>query len=158
MRKAVLSRLDSKTLQEQFLRVLREDFTVASRVADAILAETTEALHGTQSVLKNGQFKVTLTRREAKTGQALSEASMAEVIWALNAGKDDIRILEEQGPVALRQVKIMRLLTEALELRSRYRSTFQPQPRQCWTLYPGLRACKIIAQKRHTAASNPEIN
>jgi len=115
MRKEVISRLGLKTPQEHFLRVLREDFKEAPRVAEAILAEATEALHGTESSLKNGQIKFTLARRKARVGQPLTETDTVEIIWTLYAGKDDIKILKEQGPVALRQAKIIRLLTEALE-------------------------------------------
>ncbi len=115
MRKEVISRLGSKTPQEHFLRVLREDFKEAPRVAEAILAEATEALHGTENYLKNGQIKFTLTRRKARVGQPLTETDTVEIIWTLYAGKDDIKILKEQGAIALRRAKIMRLLTEALE-------------------------------------------
>ncbi len=115
MRKEVISRLGSKTPQEHFLRILRDDYTLAPRVAEAILADARDALHGTENHLRNGQQKVTLARRDAKTGQTLTETETIEIVWTLNAGDDDIKILKEQGTIALRRAKIMRLLTESLE-------------------------------------------
>lgn len=115
MREKVTSRLGAKTPQKQFLRTLREEFSTAPRVAEAILLEATEALHGTESHLKNGQVKYTLAKRTARTGQPLSETETTEVVWTLYAGSDDVRLLREQGLVALRRAKIIRLLQEALE-------------------------------------------
>ena len=115
MREKVILRLGSKTPEAQFLRILQEDFKEAPRVAEAILAEAKEALHGTERHLKNGQIKYTLAKRAARSGQPLSETESIEIIWTLYTGKDDINLLKEQGAVALRQAKIMRLLTEALE-------------------------------------------
>ena len=115
MREKITSRLGAKTPQKQFLQIMHKEFRTAPRVAEAILQEAAEALYGTERRLKNGQVKYTLAKRTARTGQPLSETDTTEVIWTLYAGEEDVHLLREQGPIALRRVKIRRLLSEALE-------------------------------------------
>lgn len=68
---------------------------------------------------KTGQIRVYLSQRQAGHGQAVSKTASREVLWTINAGKEDQEVLEKQGRVALRQVRIQRLLDEALATRSR---------------------------------------
>lgn len=40
---------------------------------------------------------------------------MVEVVWTIDAGEEDLEILEEHGRARLRQMRILRLVDEALE-------------------------------------------
>jgi hypothetical protein len=40
---------------------------------------------------------------------------MTEVIWTLDAGLEDREVLQQHGPIALRRVRILRLVHEALD-------------------------------------------
>jgi hypothetical protein len=58
--------------------------------------------------------RVILAQRNAGTGQALAETPRTEVVWTVDAGLEDRQVLAQHGRVALRQVRLQRLLEEAL--------------------------------------------
>jgi DNA-binding Lrp family transcriptional regulator len=47
-------------------------------------------------------------------GRALSQAATTEVVWTIDAGQEDRQVLAQHGRIALRRVRIQRLLDEAL--------------------------------------------
>lgn len=108
-------RLHAKTPQQQFLNVLQHEFHFAPKVAQALLEEAETCLRGSPDHLQPGQMRLVLTQRLAKPGQALHDTPLRSVIWTLDAGAEDRQVLQQHGPVALRQIRIQRLLAEALE-------------------------------------------
>lgn len=116
MKRKAITRLGEKTPQQHFLRTLQKEFRIAPRVSEAILVEAQEILYTRKDEqMRPGQVRVILAKREAKPGRPLKETETTEVVWTLDSGSDDLKMLEEQGAVALRRAKIQRLLTEALE-------------------------------------------
>jgi hypothetical protein len=109
-----IERLQAKTPEQRLLHVLAQDFHYAPKVAQAILEEAQVCLLGSPGPLRPGQTRVILTRYEAGHGQALRDTPATEVVWTVDAGLEDRQVLQQHGSVALRQVRIQRLLDEAL--------------------------------------------
>lgn len=110
-----MDRYEAKTPEKRFLQILEQDFRYAPRIADAILAEAQMCLEGKPGNIKTGQMRVLLVRQRAASGQALSQTSQVEVCWTVDAGAEDVVVQREYGPSGLRQVRIQRLLDEAME-------------------------------------------
>jgi hypothetical protein len=110
-----LDRYQAKTPEQRFLQILQQDFRYASKIAEVILAEAQSCLEGKPGNIRTGQMRVLLARQKAACGQALGQLSQVEVTWTVDAGAEDITVLREHGLSGLRQVRIQRLLDEALE-------------------------------------------
>lgn len=108
-------RLQAKTPQQRFVQVLEKEFQFAPRVAKAVLDEAHVNLLGSSKHLGPGQLRTVLTKRSAPHGRRLGETDLVEVIWTIDAGEEDILILQQHGGPSLRRSRIQRLLTEALE-------------------------------------------
>jgi len=108
-----IQRWMAKTPEQRFLRELQRGFQYAPRVAQAILEEAKEHLLGNNDHLKQGQVRITLAKRNAAHGRSLDETDTIEVIWTIDAGDEDLQVLKEHGSIALRHVRILRLLDEA---------------------------------------------
>ena len=79
------------------------------------MQEAEQYLNTSQAPLKVGQIRVILAHRHTKTAQAVREMETVEVTWTLDAGVEDLEVLHQHGPQTLRQVRLQRLLAEALE-------------------------------------------
>jgi len=110
-----LDRCQAKTPEQRFLQILQQDFRYAPKIAEVILAEAQSCLEGKPGNIKTGQMRVLLARQKAASGQALGQISQVEVTWTVDAGAEDVTVLREYGLSGLRQVRIQRLLDEALE-------------------------------------------
>jgi len=109
-----VQRLVAKTPQQHFLRELREGFHYAPRIAQAILEEAQEHLLGDGNNLAAGQMSFILAKRDAYHGRPLDETETTEVVWTIDAGVEDLQVLEAYGSIVLRRLRIQRLLDEAL--------------------------------------------
>lgn len=118
MDKQTSERLQAKTSERRFLQVLEQDFQYAPKVAQAILEEAQSCLLGTAEQLRPGQVRVILTRYDAGHGRALRNIKTTEVTWTVDAGLEDRQVLRQYGHIALRWVRIQRLLDEALAQRA----------------------------------------
>jgi transcription initiation factor IIE alpha subunit len=110
----VQERLLAKTPEQRFLHVLEQDFHYAPKVAQAVLEEAQACLLSRPGSLRPGQTRVILTQYDAGHGRALRDTPTTEVVWTVDAGREDRQVLHEHGHTALRQVRIQRLLDEAL--------------------------------------------
>jgi predicted ArsR family transcriptional regulator len=109
-----IERLQAKTPEKRFLQVLEGEFHQPPRVARALLEEAQTCLLGQAQSLRPGQVRVILVRREAGHGRSLRETATTEVVWTVDAGLEDRQVLQRHGRIALRRVRIQRLLDEAL--------------------------------------------
>jgi len=107
-------RLQAKTPEQCFLRVLEQDFHYAPKVAQAVLEEAQACLLGRPGPLRPGQTRVILTRYDAGHGRAMRDTPMIEVVWTVDAGLEDRQVMQAHGHTAVRRVRIQRLLDEAL--------------------------------------------
>ena len=110
-----IERLKAKTPQQRFVQLLEQEFQFAPKVAKAVLEEAHINLLGSSNHLEPGQLRAVLTKRSAPHGRRLREIDLVEVIWTVDAGEEDLLVLQQHGGPALRRSRIQRLLTEALE-------------------------------------------
>jgi len=113
-----MTRLQAKTPEQRLLSMLQQEFNFPPKIAQAILAEAQDCLLGPPVSLRAGQMRVVLLKRDAPHGCALSQNSTIEVIWTIDAGAEDQEVLARHGLQAWRQVRIQRLLDEALAQRA----------------------------------------
>lgn len=110
-----IARLQAKTAEQRFMNILQEDFHQAPRVAGAILHEAQCCLLGKEETLRTGQMRVIVADRRAGHGHRLQQTATVEVVWTVDAGREDYDVLRQHGREALRRVRIQRLLSEAVE-------------------------------------------
>jgi len=115
MNEQTIERLQAKTPEQHFLRVLEDEFHQPPRIAQALLEEAQRCLLGQASTLRPGQVRVILVALSAGHGQTLRKTATKEVTWTLDAGQADREVLRDHGCVDLRRVRIQRLLGEAIE-------------------------------------------
>jgi biotin operon repressor len=108
-------RFQAKTREQQFLNMMVQEYNFAPKIAQAVLADAQDCLLGQPQHLKPGQMRFVLLKQEAAHGRSLCETATKEVTWTLNAGQEDRQVERQDGRVALRQVRIQRLLNEAVE-------------------------------------------
>ncbi len=144
MDEQMVARQATKTVEQHFVRTLIEEFQFAPRIAQAVLTEAQESLMWRGQEPRTGQIRVILSRRQAGHGQALDKTASREVLWTINAGGEDQQVLTTHGREALRRVRIVRLLDEALD-----QGAAATQEDLALALNVGLRTikrdCKVLA-------------
>ncbi len=110
-----IKRLLAKTPEQRFLHILEQEFHYAPKIAEAILNEAQGSLLGSATELRPGQVRMILVRRGARHGEALQDVPSHEVTLTVNAGAEDYQVQQAYGSRVLRQVRIVRLLDEAVE-------------------------------------------
>jgi DNA-binding CsgD family transcriptional regulator len=115
MHDQVQDRLQAKTPECQFVRMLQQEFHFAPKIAEAILAEAQSCLLGSPGSLRPGQVRVILTRNDVGHGRPLRACPTTAVVWTVDAGLEDRQVLQQHGRLALREVRLQRLLGEAVE-------------------------------------------
>ena len=108
-------RQQAKTREQRFLNLMQHEFNYPPKIAQAILAEAQECLLPRPKSLKPGQMQVVLLHRTAPHGCALSQTLTQEVTWTIDAGAEDREVARQHGVTHLRQMRIQRLLGEAIE-------------------------------------------
>lgn len=110
-----IGRQAAKTVEQHFVRTLIEEFQFAPRIAEAVLHEAQASLMAEGREMGSGQIRVYLSEGRASHGQAIGKTKSKEVVWTIDAGQEDQQVLYTYGRIFLRQVRIQRLLDEALE-------------------------------------------
>jgi DNA-binding Lrp family transcriptional regulator len=110
-----IKRLEAKTRERRLLWILQEQFSQPLRVAEVLVEIAQTCLVNAREQLRPGQMQVLLVKRGAGRVRALRETATTEVVWTLDSGAEDRAVLREHGRMALRRLRIQRLLSEALE-------------------------------------------
>ena len=110
-----IRRQQAKTREQRFLNIMEQDFNYPPKIAEAILAEAQTCLLGHPQALKPGQMRVILLSSRARHGRALAKVATQEVTWTVDGDQEDREIESRYGRVALRQARLQRLLSEAIE-------------------------------------------
>jgi DNA-binding transcriptional regulator YhcF (GntR family) len=108
-------RLETKTSEQRFKQMLEQEFHFAPKIAQSILEEAQAHLVEPSELNGAGRQPVILAKREAGHGRPLRETELIQVSWTVDAGLEDRQIGQLYGQKALRQVRIQRLLLEAIE-------------------------------------------
>ena len=115
MKQDVLGRMSAKSKEQQLLNILQEEFHQPPRVAQAMVQEVQACLEGSGQEVKPGQMRVILVGIKAGYRQTMAETSKKEVIWTVDAGREDDEVYGRYGVQGLRQQRVQRLLAEAIE-------------------------------------------
>ena len=108
-------RQNVKTSEQRFKQMLQQDFRLAPKIAQAILTEAQVHLLEPSQSQQAGQQFVIVAKRAAGHGRALRETELTQIRWTVDAGAQDRQVRQQYGSKALRQVRLQRLLLEALE-------------------------------------------
>jgi len=110
-------RLGAKTPEASLLHILQAEFALSYREAQEVVATARETLGVEEAghTLRPGQIRVVVARAQAPFGAPLADTARTEVTLTVDAGAEDLLVLEEQGRVSLRRGRILRVLEEALE-------------------------------------------
>ena len=111
-RSSLYDRSLEKTPEQLFVNSLRREFELSPAESKGILELAKHCLFG-EYPKTLGRLKFLCASRKAKHGSRLSEQDMVRVVLTLDGGIEDLDVLRLQGPVALRQLKILRLCEEA---------------------------------------------
>lgn len=103
-----------KTAEQVFVNSLRKEFELSPAESTGILDLAKVCLFGSFPETL-GRMKFLCASKKAKHGKPLSEQDMVRVILTLDDGIEDLSVLKDQGPGALRQKKILRLTDETYE-------------------------------------------
>ncbi len=115
MKKDEIQRLQAKSREQRFLNMMEQEFNFAPKIAQALLADAQDCLFGQPVQLKPGQMRVVLLERGAAHGRSLRQTPTKEVTWTIHAGAEDLQVERQHGAIALRRLRIQRLLSEAVE-------------------------------------------
>lgn len=121
MSRTAIDRLAVKTLDQHFRYELETGFEMAPRVAQGVLEAAKnifnlDTVSGNQSGrLRPGQIRQVIAASGAPHGCSLRETKMVEIVWTVDAGEEDLKVLKDHGLAALRRTRILRLVGEALD-------------------------------------------
>ena len=111
-RSSLYDRSLEKTPEQLFVNSLRREFELSPAESKGILELAKRCLFG-EFPKTLGKLKFLCASRKAKHGRALNEQDMVRVVLTLDGGIEDLEVLRYQGPITLRQLKVMRLSEEA---------------------------------------------
>lgn len=111
-RSSLYDRILEKTPEQIFINSLRKEFELSPAESQGILDLVKQCLFG-QSPQSVGKIKYICASQHAKHGKPLNEQEMMKVELTLDNGIDDLNVLRNSGPKALRQLKVLRLTEEA---------------------------------------------
>lgn len=113
--KAVNKREQVKTREQRFKQMLQQEFHLAPKIAQAIVEEAQLHLLAGVEGQPPAQQQVIVAKREAAHGRALAETELIQIQWTVDAGREDEQVQRQHGSKVLRQVRLQRLLAEAVE-------------------------------------------
>lgn len=111
-------RLNTKNLDQQFVRVIIDGLNCspfeASAVLDAVYDVFGNYFDSSHS-LKHGQVRLSVVSIEANGGKRLADAKQVAVTLTLIDDQEDLEIRKEKGVIGLRRHRIQRICQEALD-------------------------------------------
>ena len=110
-------RLASKTPEAALFHILQAEFNFSQRVSQELVATAKEMLVGglPAVAVRPGQVRLVVARLDAPFGPPLTETDKIEVTLTVDGGAEDAEVQVREGREGLRQGRILRLTTEALE-------------------------------------------
>jgi hypothetical protein len=114
MKQEMVDRWAAKTKEQEMMQILQAEYGQPPRVAQAIMEDVQACLTGRGEEVKPGQMRVNLVALAARHGKGLAETAQKEVLWSVDGGQADYEVQRKYGIAAMRQVRIQRLLGEAV--------------------------------------------
>ncbi len=117
-RREAAQRLDCKSLDAQFLTVIREGLDCSPYEAKAVLDAVKEVyapfLATATASSVPGKVTLVVVSAEEPAGKPLAKCQMQQVCLSVHRGQEDDRLLQHKGPAAFRRARIADLCQEAL--------------------------------------------
>ncbi|MEA1964159.1 MAG: DUF1670 domain-containing protein [Candidatus Aerophobetes bacterium] len=115
----LIARLSVKSQEHIFLHELENGFELSPKEAKGIL-ESAKTIFNLEGISRSenihpGQIKEVVLAKDEPSGRPLSQLKKVEVILTLDAGGEDLDVLSKYGRNYLREVRILRLIEEALD-------------------------------------------
>jgi hypothetical protein len=101
-----------KTPEQVFINSLRKEFELSPAESAGVLELAKRCLFG-ELPKTLGRIRFLCASRRAKHGKPLGEQDMIRVTLTIDNGIEDLDVLREQGSIALRQLRILRLTEES---------------------------------------------
>jgi len=110
-------RLALKTPEASLLHVLEDEFNLSHREAREVVQAACDVLglHRPTQQVRPGQVRLVVASLRAPFGPPLRSTDRVEVTLTVDAGAEDGEVLAQQGRLALRGGRILRLVEEALD-------------------------------------------
>jgi len=117
-KREIFKRLESKTLDAKFLTEIRHGLNCSPFEAEAVLEVVKEVYfpfvdqHGVKA--PPGKITLVAVRAHEPAGKPVAECEKQSVCLTIHRGRQDDRILQEQGAAGFRQTRIPEICQEAL--------------------------------------------
>jgi len=109
-----IERQKEKTSAGEFIYELLNSFELSPKVSEQILLSARHHLLREQ-ILKEGQIEATVIGIEEQAGKPIENMFKKKVVLTIDSGIEDIEVLKEFGRIGLRQIRIQRIVGEAIE-------------------------------------------
>ena len=113
-----LLRLEAKTLDARFLTEIRDGLNCSPFEAEAVLEVVREVyfafLDEASSQAPPGRLTLVVVEADEPAGKPVASCRKVHVCLTVHRGVEDDQILQQQGPAALRQARILELCQDAL--------------------------------------------
>lgn len=112
-----LNRLDSKTLDAQFLTIVRDGLNCSRFEARAVLDVVQEVYapaFGGQAANLPGRLTIIAVDADEPAGKPVADCEKRTIALTVHRGGEDDRCLQEKGPEGFRQARIGALCQEAM--------------------------------------------
>jgi hypothetical protein len=110
----VLKRNRTKTTDGEFIYELENSYELSPVLSEQLLI-TAKRILLRENVLRQGQVEATVIGIEERAGQTIEKMYKKKVILTVDDGAEDIEIKKEFGRIGLRQLRIQRITSEAIE-------------------------------------------
>ena len=137
MTDSVWDRLAAKTSDQIFVQELVTGFELAPRTAQGVLETAKTILLPNTSSLRVGQIRLVATDASARHGRPVSHVDKREITLTIDAGREDAAVVQEHGPTALRQARILRVTEEAVD-----QNCLLTEEDLAWTLHVDIRTVR----------------
>jgi hypothetical protein len=110
-------RLSEKTVEQQFLHELENDFELAPATSRALLSAAQQVLLSSARAgeIRAGQMLVTVVSAREPAGKSLTAMKKLSVVVTVDGGLEDLSVLQQHGAVSLRRQRVLRMTEEAMD-------------------------------------------
>ena len=115
MSESYFQRLSTKTPERKFLYILENEYEYSPKESRLILEEVRQIFDKDKLKVQLGQRHQVLVSRKAKHGKPIKDLPKVEVVFTVDAGLEDLEIEAQYGQKALRRMRILRLIDEAVD-------------------------------------------
>jgi len=114
LRRSEISRRQIKSSEGEFIWELKNSYELSPKLSEQILITAKESLLR-EYHLREGQIEITVIGIEERSGKLIEKMEKKKVRLTIDNGTEDIEALKDYGRIGLREIKIQRIIEEAIE-------------------------------------------